>query len=62
MSRDYNSIWDEYNKAAGRVGLDSDWDKFMFFEMHPNYSMFIEQIESFTIRSFASLLDNEVGI
>ena len=62
MSRDYNSIWDEYNKAAGRVGLDSDWDKFMFFELNPNYNVFIEQIEMYSIRLFASILKNQVGI
>ena len=49
-------------KGTGRVGLDGDWDKFMFFEVHPDYSMFLEQIESFTIRSFASIIDNDVGI
>ena len=34
----------------------------MFFEVHPDYSMFLEQIESFTIRAFGSLIKNDVGI
>ena len=49
-------------KGSGRIGLDADWDQFMYFEVHPDYSMFLEQIEAFTIRSFASLIDNDVGI
>jgi len=57
-----NILGDRVKKGGGRIGLESDWDKFMYFEVHPDYSMFIEQIESFTIRSFASLLDNKVGI
>ena len=34
----------------------------MYFEVHPDYSMFLEQIEAFTIRTFASLIENDVGI
>ena len=49
-------------KGQGRKGLDKDWDKFMFFEIHPEFSHFIEQIEAFTIRSFAALMDNDVDI
>ncbi|MDP7465469.1 MAG: GIY-YIG nuclease family protein [Candidatus Marinimicrobia bacterium] len=57
-----NILGNRVKKGSGRVGLDSEWDKFMFFEVHPDYSMFLEQIESFTIRTFASLLENDVGI
>ena len=51
-----NLLGDRVKKGVGRVGLDKEWDKFMFFEVHPDYSMFLEQIESFTIRAFASLI------
>src|SRR6185503_7315456 len=43
-------------QGKGRIGLDPKWDKFMFFEIDPKYAPFIEQIESFTIRAFSSLL------
>jgi len=49
-------------QGKGRIGLNEDWDKFMFFEIHPEFSHFIEQIEAFTIRSFAALMDNDVDI
>jgi len=57
-----NRLGTRVKKGKGRVGLDSDWDKFMFFEVHPDYSMFLEQIESYTIRAFAYLMENDVGI
>ena len=34
----------------------------MFFELNPDYSAFVEQIETFSIRLFSSILKNEVGI
>ena len=35
---------------------------FMFFELNPDYNAFIEQIEMYSIRLFASILKNQVGI
>ena len=57
-----NIMGDRVQQGKGRIGLDKDWDKFMFFEIHPEFSHFIEQIEAFTIRSFASLMENDVDI
>ncbi len=57
-----NIMGDRVQQGKGRIGLDKDWDKFMFFEIHPEFSHFIEQIEAFTIRSFAALVDNDVDI
>jgi hypothetical protein len=34
----------------------------MFFELHPKYSTFLEQIEAFAIRTFSSLVDNDVRL
>ena len=53
---------DRVRKGQGRVGLDKDWDKFMYFEINPQFAMFLEQIEMFSIRLFASIIENEVGI
>lgn len=49
-------------KGEGRVGLKSDWDKFMWFEINPDYNMFLEELEHFLIRTFASMLSNDVDI
>ena len=57
-----NVMGERVQKGKGRIGLDEDWDKFMFFEIHPEFSHFIEQIEAFTIRSFAALMENDVDI
>ena len=48
-------------EAAGRAIAD-DWDKFMFFELNPDYNAFTEQFEAFLIRSFASVLENDVRV
>ena len=34
----------------------------MYFEINPQFAMFLEQIEMFSIRLFASIIENEVGI
>jgi len=57
-----NQLGERVRRGEGRIGLDSDWDKFMFFEISPRYAPFIEQIEAFTIRTFAALLKNSVGV
>lgn len=57
-----NLLGDRVKKGVGRVGLDKEWDKFMFFELNPDYSPFVEQIEMFSIRLLSSILKNEVGI
>ena len=57
-----NVFGDRVKKGQGRVGLDKDWDKFMYFEINPQFAMFLEQIEMFSIRLFASIIENEVGI
>ena len=34
----------------------------MFFELNPDFSIFVEQIEMYSIRLFSSILKNEVGV
>lgn len=55
-----NRLGDRVVRGQGRVGLRKDWDRFMFFEIHPEFNQLIEQIESFLIRTFASIIENEV--
>lgn len=57
-----NRLGDRVKAGMGRIGLDDDWDRFMFFEINPDYNAFVEQIEAFVIRSFAALMQNEVGV
>lgn len=49
-------------KGKGRNGLDDDWDKFKFFELNPEYSNLIDFVEMFSVRMYASILENQVGI
>jgi len=57
-----NKLGSRVQEGKGRIGLDKDWDRFMFFELNPEYSHFIEQVEAYTIRTFAALIENDVGI
>jgi len=57
-----NQLGERVKAGQRRIGLDPDWDKFMFFEIAPKYAPFIEQIEAFTIRTYAALLKNRVGV
>lgn len=57
-----NVLGDRIQKGKGRVGLKSDWDKFMWFEINPDYNIFLEELEHFLIRTFASILNNNLDI
>jgi len=57
-----NRLGDRVKAGEPRVGLAPDWDRFMFFEINPDYNAFVEQIEAFVIRSFAAILENDVGV
>jgi hypothetical protein len=49
-------------KDRGRVGLKNNWDKFIWFEINPAYNQFIEELEHFLIRTFASIMKNSLNI
>lgn len=57
-----NNFGSRVQKGKGRVGLKSDWDKFMWFEINPEYNMFLEELEHFLIRTYASILENQLSI
>lgn len=57
-----NNFGERVQKGKGRVGLKSDWDKFMWFEINPEYNMFLEELEHFLIRTFASTLNNQLDL
>ena len=49
-------------KGEGRIGLDKDWDKFMFFELNPEFAFSLKQLEDFAIRLFSTILENELKV
>ena len=57
-----NNFGNRVQKNKGRVGLKNDWDHFMWFEINPDYNIFIEELEHFLIRTFASILTNQFDI
>jgi hypothetical protein len=57
-----NNLGSRVKAGQGRVGLKSDWDKFMWFELNPDYNMFLEELEHFLIKTFASILENNLDI
>jgi hypothetical protein len=57
-----NNLGSRVKKNKGRIGLKADWDKFMWFEVNPSQNMFLEELEHFLIRTFASILDNQLDV
>ena len=57
-----NHFGSRVKNGKGRVGLKSDWDKFMWFEINPDYNVFLEELEHFLIRTFASVLENQLDV
>ena len=49
------------NEKSSRVGLKT-FDRFLFFELHPEYSFLLDNIENFSIKLLASLFTNLVDI
>ena len=57
-----NNLGQRVKEGTGRVGLEADWDKFMWFELNPDYNMFLEELEHFLIKTFAAILENDLDI
>lgn len=57
-----NNFGNRVKEGKGRIGLKPDWDKFMWFEINPKYNMFLEELEHFLIRTFASTLNNQLDV
>lgn len=54
-----NKLGSRVKDGEGRIGLKT-WDKFMYFEIDPKYAHMLEEIEAYTIRTFASIIANDV--
>ena len=48
--------------GKGREGLSKDWDKFMCFELNPDFTYLLNDIETFAIRFMGSVMTNDVKI
>ena len=48
--------------GKGREGLSKDWDKFMCFELNPDFAYLLNDIENFAIRFMGSVMTNDVKI
>jgi len=57
-----NELGKRVKKGEGRIGLSSDWDKFMYFELNPTYQTLLDQMETFSMRLIASILENNFNI
>ena len=57
-----NEFGKRVKKGEGRIGLSKDWDKFMYFELNPTYQVLLEQMETFSMRLIASILENNFNI
>lgn len=57
-----NDFGSRIKKGVGRIGLSDNWDKFMFFELNPDYNYLLDDIETFAIRFMASVMTNDVKV
>jgi hypothetical protein len=57
-----NHFGSRIKKGEGRIALNKDWDKFMYFELNPDYSYLLDDIETFAIRFMASVMTNDVKV
>lgn len=57
-----NNFGARVKQGKGRVGLKPNWDKFMWFEINPEYNVFLEELEHFLIRTFASTLNSQLDV
>ena len=46
---------------SSRVAMNT-FDKFMYFEMHPDYSFMLDNLETFSIRFLASMFENYLKV
>ena len=39
-----------------------EFDSFLFFELHPEYSFLLDEVENYSIRLFATIFSNMVNV
>ena len=56
-----NNFGDRVKENSSRVAMD-EFDRFLFFELHPEYSFLLDEVENYSIRLFASIFSNLVKV
>ena len=56
-----NILGNRLTETSTRVGMKS-FDEFMYFELHPDYSFMLDNIETFSIRFLASMFENYLKV
>ena len=56
-----NIFGNRVKENSSRVAMDT-FDKFMYFEMHPDYSFMLDNLETFSIRFLASMFENYLNV
>ena len=56
-----NVFGNRVKESSSRVAMES-FDKFMYFELHPDYSFMLDNLETFSIRFLASMFENYLKV
>ena len=56
-----NVFGNRVKEGSSRVAMDT-FDKFMFFELHPDYAFMLDNLETFSIRFLASMFENYLNV
>jgi hypothetical protein len=56
-----NKFGDRVKENSSRVAME-EFDSFLFFELHPEYSFLLDEVENYSIRLFASIFSNLVNV
>ena len=56
-----NVFGNRVKESSSRVAMQS-FDKFMYFELHPDYSFMLDNLETFSIRFLASMFENYLKV
>ena len=56
-----NTFGDRVKENSSRVAMEK-FDQFLFFELHPEYSFLLDEVENYSIRLFATIFTNLVNV
>ena len=56
-----NVFGNRVKESSSRRAMES-FDKFMYFELHPDYSFMLDNLETFSIRFLASMFENYLKV
>lgn len=56
-----NTFGDRVKENSSRVAMKK-FDQFLFFELHPEYSFLLDEVENYSIRLFATIFSNLVNV